>query len=129
MQRLRDKQEQRGEKRRPSGRKKRVKKEPREEKEPESEVEHSEGFYGVVLSRIGSRDRKNKAAKIVADVAGVHPGEARDMCEGTFVNVVRGVSEEEAGDIAAKFKEIGVTAKVTQQKKKKRQSGRARGRR
>jgi ribosomal protein L7/L12 len=134
MQRLREKQDMKGEKRgrdrddekggrrRPSGRRRRVREEP--EEAPVQEVEHTEGFHGVVLSRIGSREKKKKAAKYIVELTGMHPEEARDMCEGTFVNVIRGISEEEANEIAVKFKDLGVSAKVTLQKRKMRQSER-----
>jgi ribosomal protein L7/L12 len=129
MQRLREKQEERGkgERRRPSSRRRgKVEPEPEEEMEeaPEQEIEHTEGFHGVVLSRIGSKDKKKKSAKLIVELTGMHPEDARDMCEGTFINVIKGVSEEEANEIAARFKEFGVSAKVTLQKRKKRQSER-----
>jgi len=124
MQRLRDKQEDKeGGKRKGSGRRRKVREEP-EEEEDLPEIEHTEGYHGVVLSRIGSRDKKIKAAKLIVEIAGAHPEEARDMVEGTFVNVLRGISEEEANEVAAKFKDIGVSAKVTLQKRKMKKSGR-----
>jgi ribosomal protein L7/L12 len=124
MQRLRDKQE---EKRRPSsgrGGEEEGEEEEEQEEAPAEGPEHTEGFHGVVLSRIGSHDRRRKAAKYIVELTGMHPEEAREMCEGTFVNVLRGISEEEANEIAGKFKEMGVSAKVTFQKRKKRQSQR-----
>jgi ribosomal protein L7/L12 len=126
MQRLRDKQEEKGGRGRPSsGRRRKVREEPEEEEEAPAEApEHTEGFHGVVLSRLGSREKKRKAAKYIVELTGMHPEEARDMCEGAFVNVLRGISEEEANEIAAKFKDMGVGAKVTFQKRKKRQSQR-----
>jgi ribosomal protein L7/L12 len=124
MQRLRDKQDDR---RKSSGRMKAVREEePEEEEAPAEEVPHTEGFYGVVLSKIGSREKKQKAAKMIVELTGVHPEEARDMVEGMFVNVIRGISEEEANGISAKFKELGISSKVTLQKRKMRQSGRVR---
>lgn len=124
MQKLRDKQEDKGEKRRGSGRRKRVREEPEEEEEPGEEPEHTEGFYGVVLSRVGSREKKKKSAELISELTGLNREEARDMCEGMFVNVIRGISEEEAKEISARFKEFGVSAKVTLQKRKRRQSER-----
>lgn len=120
----RDRDEERGSRRRISGRKKRVREEEPEEEAPVEEVEHTEGFHGIVLSRIGSREKKKSAAKYIVELTGMHPEEARDMCEGTFVNVIKGISEEEANEIAAKFKELGISAKVTLQKRKMRKSER-----
>jgi ribosomal protein L7/L12 len=136
MQHLREKQEgreerrgrgredEKGGRRRPSGRRRRAREEPEEEEAPVEEVEHTEGFHGVVLSRIGSREKKKNAAKYIVELTGMHPEEARDMCEGTFVNVIRGISEEEANEIAAKFKDLSISAKVTLQKRKMRKSER-----
>jgi ribosomal protein L7/L12 len=125
MQRLRDKQEEKEGRRKPSsGRRRRVRGEPEEEETPAEAPEHTEGFHGVVLSRLGSREKKRKAAKYIVELTGMHPEDAREMCEGAFVNVLRGISEEEAEEISAKFKDMGVAAKVTFQKRKKRQSQR-----
>lgn len=124
MQRLRDKQDEK-EKRGPAGRRKHGKEEEPQE-EPQAEVDHTEGFHGVVLSRIGSGEKKRNAARLIVELTSVHPQEARDMCEGVFVNVIRSISEEEANEIAAKFREMGVAAKVTLQKRKRRQSERKR---
>ncbi len=125
MQRLRDKQEDKEGKRRPSGRHKRRKMEEKEEEAPPAEeVGHTEGFYGIVLQRIGTRDKKNKAARLIVELTGMHPEDARDICEGMFVKVLSGISEEEANEIAARFKELSIATKVTQQKRKMRKSGR-----
>ncbi len=126
MQKLRDKQDDKeGGRRRPlSGRRKKVREELEEEEAPAEEPEHTEGFHGIVLSRVGSREKKRSAAKYIVELTGMHPEDAREMCEGAFVNVIRGISEEEANEIAAKFKEMGIAAKVTFQKRKKRQSQR-----
>jgi ribosomal protein L7/L12 len=130
MQRLRDKQEEKEGRRRPSsGRRKKAREEPEEEEAPEEAPEHTEGFHGVVLSRLGSREKKRKASKYIVELTGMHPEDAREMCEGAFVNVLRGISEEEANEIAAKFRDMGVGAKVTFQKRKKRQSQRVERRR
>lgn len=123
MHRLREKQEEKTRRPGPDPRK-RMEEAPREA--PPAEVQHEEGFYGVVLSRIPSSEKKKSAAKLIVEIAGVHPQEARDMCEGMFINAIRGISEEEANETAAKFREMGITAKVTLQKRKKRQSERRR---
>ncbi len=111
--------------RKPVSRKKRRREEePEEEEEFADEVEHAEGFHGVVLSKISSTAKKTKAAKIIAEVVGVNREEARRMCDGPIINVLQGVSEEEAKEAAARFKKIGITARVTYNKRKKKQSER-----
>jgi ribosomal protein L7/L12 len=97
---------------------------------PESalpEVEHSEGYCGVVISQLGTTEKREKAARLIVELTGMPYPEARASCDGMIVNVLRGVSEEEAQDACQKFKEEGIIAKVTVQKRKKRRSERMRG--
>jgi ribosomal protein L7/L12 len=92
------------------------------------EVEHSEGYYGVFISQLTTTDKREKAARLIVEMTGMPYPEARSLCDGMIVNVLREVSEEEAQDTCQKFKEAGIAAKVTVQKRKKRYSERMRKR-
>ena len=97
--------------------------------EPASpEVEHSEGYYGVFISQLTTADKRETAAHLIVELTGMPYPEARSLCDGMIVNVLREVSEEEAQDACQEFKEAGITAKVTVQKRKKRYSERMRKR-
>ncbi|MFH1423078.1 MAG: hypothetical protein ABIH42_10255 [Planctomycetota bacterium] len=101
---------------------------PSEEIQEPPRVVHTEGFHGVVIAQLTSNERRNKAAKLMTEVTGMPFDEARDLCQGVLVNVLREVSEEEAKTICQKFKDIGIMAKVTMQRRAKRKKERSKGR-
>lgn len=66
---------------------------------------------GVFALMVG-RTRDNMAVKMVADIMGVSEDEARDKCLSLGLCVVRDVALDEAQNLLARFKNLGVRARI-----------------
>jgi ribosomal protein L7/L12 len=88
--------------------------------------EQPQGFYGVVISQLATREKKDRAARIIVELTSISYDEARSLCDRMIVNVLREVSQEEAQNACQRFRDAGIAAKVTTQKRKKRRSERER---
>ncbi|RME88442.1 MAG: hypothetical protein D6785_00865 [Planctomycetota bacterium] len=81
-----------------------------------SKVLEGTGTHGVVLSRIMSEEKKEKAAKIIAEIKNIPLGEAKKMTEGMIIPVLRGVQKEVADEVSNKFKSAGISVRVVSRK-------------
>jgi serine/threonine protein kinase len=75
--------------------------------------------YGLVISGLGLKSKKDAAVKIVMILKGIDEKQARDMCRSPVVPVLKGVSKEEADGAAAQFKAAKVNCRVTTKKRRK----------
>ena len=62
------------------------------------------------------RDKKQKAAEIIAEIQGISADEAMTLTDKIVVKVASGVSKEAAEALAQRFREIGVPTRVTSPK-------------
>jgi ribosomal protein L7/L12 len=95
------------------------------EKKPEPQTDlQEEGFFSLVLSKIVAKNKKEKAAEIIAEVQGIDVDEAYGFTDKIICTVVSGVSKGAAEALQKRFKEMGIASRVTEQKGKKRRSER-----
>jgi hypothetical protein len=80
-------------------------------------VAQGEGEYNVFLSKISKKDKQAEAAVILAEIKGVPVDEAERLAGQLIIPVAKGVSEETANDILARFKAIKVSGRKTKKKK------------
>lgn len=66
--------------------------------------------FNVILKEAGAD--KIKVIKVVREVTGLGLKEAKDLVDGAPKTVKENVSKDEAGQIEAKFKEVGATIEI-----------------
>ena len=66
--------------------------------------------FDVVLKDAGPN--KIPCIKVVREITGLGPGEAKALVDGAPATVKEGVSKDAANEMVAKFKEVGATAEL-----------------
>jgi ribosomal protein L7/L12 len=80
---------------------------------PAPAQQQESGDYGLVLSKITVRDKKTKAADIIAEIQGISADEAMELTDKIVVKIASGVSKETAEALSQRFRDIGVASRVT----------------
>lgn len=74
------------------------------------------GNFTVFLSPPKGADKKQAAAEIIAEIQGIDLNSALALAGKMIVPVVKGVSEDEAGVIRDRFKDAGLSCRITQKR-------------
>ncbi|MCC6466283.1 MAG: hypothetical protein IT463_13170 [Planctomycetes bacterium] len=74
------------------------------------------GDYTVFLSPPKGTDKKNAAAEIIAELQGISMNDALALAGKMIVPVVKGVSENEANQVRDRFKDAGLSCRITQKR-------------
>ncbi|MCX7703593.1 MAG: hypothetical protein N2234_05785 [Planctomycetota bacterium] len=91
------------------------------EQEPTTEEVTEEENYGVVVSRLETTERRRKAAQIMEEELNIPLEEGMRICSGgIIINVAKGLSREKASSLYERFKEAGITARITEHKRRRR---------
>ena len=92
----------------------------RKEAKAEEETEKG-GNYGVVVSRLTTTEKKRKAAEIMEEELDIPLEEGMRICSGgLIINVARGLELEKAKALYLRFREIGIMARITEHKRRRR---------
>lgn len=91
-------------------------------KRKEEEVpSDSGGSYGVVISRLTTTEKKRRAAEVMEEELGIPIEEGMRICSGgLIVNVAKGLDEEKARTLYQRFREVGVMARITERRRRRR---------
>lgn len=79
-------------------------------------AEDADGNFTVFLSPPKGADKKQAAAEIIADIQGIDVNAALQLAGKMIVPVVKGVSEGEANTIRDRFKDAGLSCRITQKR-------------
>ncbi|MBK8205924.1 MAG: hypothetical protein IPK87_03910 [Planctomycetes bacterium] len=79
-------------------------------------AEEGDGNFTVFLSPPKGADKKQAAAEIIADIQGIDVNAAMQLAGKMIVPVVKGVSEGEANSIRDRFKDAGLSCRITQKR-------------
>ncbi len=82
-------------------------------------VPEGAGDCGLVLPRISSDEKKEKAAEIIAEIKGIGVDEAMKLTERTIIPVLAGVARDVAEFHKEKFERNKISARVTTRQKEK----------
>ena len=74
------------------------------------------GNFTVFLSPPKGADKKQAAAEIIADIQGIDMNSAVALAGKMIVPVVKGVSEDEAQTVRDRFKDAGLSCRITQKR-------------
>ncbi|MCB9894550.1 MAG: hypothetical protein H6839_08880 [Planctomycetes bacterium] len=74
------------------------------------------GNFTVFLSPPKGADKKQAAAEIIADIQGIDMNSAIALAGKMIVPVVKGVSEDEAQGVRDRFKDAGLSCRITQKR-------------
>ncbi len=74
------------------------------------------GNFTVFLSPPKGADKKQAAAEIIAEIQGIDLNSALALAGKMIVPVVKGVSEDEASGIRDRFKDAGLSCRITQKR-------------
>ncbi|MBZ0136242.1 MAG: hypothetical protein K8I27_07710 [Planctomycetes bacterium] len=74
------------------------------------------GNFTVFLSPPKGADKKQAAAEIIADIQGIDMNSAVALAGKMIVPVVKGVSENEAQSVRDRFKDAGLSCRITQKR-------------
>lgn len=74
------------------------------------------GDYTVFLSPPKGTDKKQAAAEIIAELQGISMNDAIALAGKMIVPVVKGVSESEANQVRDRFKDAGLSCRITQKR-------------
>ncbi len=92
-------------------------------KDPELEIKKKgtghaggTGNFTVFLSPPRSEEKKETAAEIIAEVQGIEIGAAKTLAGKMIIKVINGVSEDEAEGVRDKFKEAGLSCRITKKR-------------
>lgn len=75
-----------------------------------------DGNFTVFLSPPKGADKKQAAAEIIAEIQGIDVNAALQLAGKMIVPVVKGVSENEANSIRDRFKDAGLSCRITQKR-------------
>lgn len=75
-----------------------------------------DGNFTVFLSPPKGADKKQAAAEIIAEIQGIDVNAALQLAGKMIVPVVKGVSETEANSIRDRFKDAGLSCRITQKR-------------
>ena len=79
------------------------------------------GIYGVVVSRLTTTEKRRKAAEIMEEELDIPLEEGMRICSGgLIINVARGLDLEKAKALYLRFREIGIMARITEHKRRRR---------
>lgn len=76
----------------------------------------AEGDFTVFLSPPKGADKKQQAAEIIAEIQGISVKDALALAGKMIVPVVKGVTEKEAHNVRDKFKDAGLSCRITQKR-------------
>ncbi|MCC6573727.1 MAG: hypothetical protein IT462_08040 [Planctomycetes bacterium] len=76
----------------------------------------ADGAFTVFLSPPKGADKKQTAAEIIAEINGIDIDAAMELAGKMIVPVAKGVSESEANRVKDKFKEAGLSCRITQKR-------------
>lgn len=76
----------------------------------------AEGDFTVFLSPPKGADKKQEAAEIIAEIQGISVKDALALAGKMIVPVVKGVSEKEAHTVRDRFKDAGLSCRITQKR-------------
>lgn len=85
-------------------------------KKPAAPAAAGGGNFTVFLSPPKGADKKQAAAEIIAEIQGIDLNSALALAGKMIVPVVKGVSENEAGVIRDRFKDAGLSCRITQKR-------------
>lgn len=74
------------------------------------------GNFTVFLSPPKGSDKKQAAAEIIADLQGIDMNSALALAGKMIVPVVKGVTEDEANTVRDRFKDAGLSCRITQKR-------------
>jgi hypothetical protein len=74
------------------------------------------GNFTVFLSPPKGADKKQAAAEIIAEIQGIDMNSAMALAGKMIVPVVKGVSEDEAQGVRDRFKDAGLSCRITQKR-------------
>ncbi|MDC1142143.1 hypothetical protein OAU50_03555 [Planctomycetota bacterium] len=74
------------------------------------------GNFTVFLSPPRTPDKKETAAEIIAEVQGVDIDTAKTLAGKMIIKVINGVSEDEAQGVRDKFKDAGLSCRITKKR-------------
>lgn len=77
------------------------------------EIPVEEATCSVFLSGLSSNEKREVAAKIIAEVKNIPQAKARELTQRVLVPVLKDVTESEAQMCLEKFKEAGITGRIT----------------
>jgi ribosomal protein L7/L12 len=83
---------------------------------PKAEAKLDEEGYGLVVSGLALKSKKEAAIAIICEVRGISKDEAYDLCRSPVVPVLKRVTKEEAEAAAEKFKAAKVNCRITERK-------------
>jgi hypothetical protein len=86
---------------------------------PPAGVAEGTGECGLVLPRISTDDKRQKAAELISEIKGVSVDDALKLTERTIIPVLTGVSREVAEFHREKFERNKISARVTTRQKEK----------
>lgn len=81
------------------------------------EAPSSRELYSVFLSKISSKDAKEKAIDLIAQIKKVSKEEARELSNRMLIPLLKDAPRKDAEEALEKFRTIGVSGKMTKQKK------------
>lgn len=76
--------------------------------------------WGLIVSGLGLRARREAAVEVLQRLRGLSPAEARDLCRSPVVPVCKKVSLGRAAAAAARFREAGITHRITRKRRLRR---------
>ncbi|MCX8039950.1 MAG: hypothetical protein N3B15_05190, partial [Planctomycetota bacterium] len=68
--------------------------------------------YSLFIAKVIDEERRQKAAALIAEIAKITPAEADALTRKMIIQVLRGVSREEAEAAKAQFAKIGILARI-----------------
>lgn len=75
--------------------------------------EAGEAIHGLVLPRLMTEDRREKAARLIAEIKGIPLAEALKLTEKPIIHVLKGVTLAEAERQAERFQKAHIPVRVT----------------
>jgi serine/threonine protein kinase/ribosomal protein L7/L12 len=76
--------------------------------------------FGVVISGLGLKSKKEAAIKIIVEVCKVSMDEARDLCRSPVVPVLKRVSKEQAEAAMTRFKAAKINCRINKRRGRRR---------
>ncbi|MHC4663843.1 MAG: hypothetical protein ACYS8W_19445 [Planctomycetota bacterium] len=73
--------------------------------------------FSFVLSKVAGAKKREKAAAIISEIQDISEDEAYDMLGGPFTKILKGVPKQEAEAVQEKFKQAGLTGRITKQRR------------
>ncbi|MDF1663074.1 MAG: protein kinase [Planctomycetota bacterium] len=82
-------------------------------------VDEEKGF-GIVISGLGLKSKKEAAIKIIMEVRNLSEDEARDLCRSPVVPVLKRVSKDVAESAMARFKAAKINCRINKRRGRRR---------